>query len=245
MPSFVSTLVGPAGAPRPAALHARLDRLDQPALRLGAGRLRPAPDHAGLALLRAGADPRRRACSSLGLRTMRQRRARQPVAAARSAGSSLKAAVADRRRWRSSSATSTSAAACRGCSASSSLLVVVMNYAFTRTKWGRSMMAVGGNAEAARRAGINVRRIYISAFMLCSMFAALGGMLSAVAPRLGQPAGRHRRRQPQRHRRGGDRRHQPLRRARQRLVGAARDHRDPVDLQRADAAEPVARRCAT
>ena len=43
------------------------------------------------------------------------------------------------------------------------LLVVVMNYAFTRTKWGRSMFAVGGNREAARRAGINVRRIYISA----------------------------------------------------------------------------------
>ena len=60
------------------------------------------------------------------------------------------------------------------------LLVVVMQYAFTRTKWGRSMMAVGGNAEAARRAGINVRRIYTSAFMLCSMFAALGGVLSAA-----------------------------------------------------------------
>lgn len=59
-------------------------------------------------------------------------------------------------------------------------LVVIMNYAFTRTKWGRSMMAVGGNAEAARRAGINVRRIYLSAFALCSMFAAFGGVLSAA-----------------------------------------------------------------
>jgi D-xylose transport system permease protein len=59
------------------------------------------------------------------------------------------------------------------------LLVVVMNYAFTRTKWGRSMMAVGGNAEAARRAGINVGRIYMSAFVVCSMFASLGGILSA------------------------------------------------------------------
>ena len=59
------------------------------------------------------------------------------------------------------------------------LLVVIMNYAFTRTKWGRSMMAVGGNAEAARRAGIDVRRVYTSAFMACSMFAAVGGILSA------------------------------------------------------------------
>lgn len=59
------------------------------------------------------------------------------------------------------------------------LLVVAMNYALTRTKWGRSMFAVGGNSEAARRAGINVSRIRLSAFMLCSTLAALGGVLSA------------------------------------------------------------------
>ncbi|MBB3949037.1 sugar ABC transporter permease [Aureimonas jatrophae] len=60
------------------------------------------------------------------------------------------------------------------------LLVALMDYLFTRTQWGRSMMAVGGNREAARRAGINVRRIYLSAFVLCSTFAALGGILSAA-----------------------------------------------------------------
>ena len=60
------------------------------------------------------------------------------------------------------------------------LFVVVMNYAFTRTKWGRSLFAVGGNAEAARRSGINVRQIRLSAFMLCSAFAALGGVFSAA-----------------------------------------------------------------
>jgi D-xylose transport system permease protein len=59
-------------------------------------------------------------------------------------------------------------------------LCVVMNYALTRTKWGRSMMAVGGNREAARRAGINVRRIYLSAFMLCSTLAAAGGIMAAA-----------------------------------------------------------------
>ncbi|MBD9447230.1 MULTISPECIES: ABC transporter permease [unclassified Rhizobium] len=59
-------------------------------------------------------------------------------------------------------------------------LVVAMSYALTRTKWGRSMTAVGGNREAARRAGINVRLIYTSAFMLCSILAALGGVLSAA-----------------------------------------------------------------
>lgn len=46
------------------------------------------------------------------------------------------------------------------------VLVVLLNYALTRTQWGRQMRAVGGNREAARRAGINVRRVYVSAFML-------------------------------------------------------------------------------
>ncbi len=59
-------------------------------------------------------------------------------------------------------------------------LVVAMNYALKRTKWGRSMHAVGGNREAARRAGINVRYIYTTAFMLCSMLAATGGILAAA-----------------------------------------------------------------
>ncbi len=58
-------------------------------------------------------------------------------------------------------------------------LVVILNYALTKTQWGRSIFAVGGNREAARRSGINVRRIYLSAFMLCSTLAALGGILSA------------------------------------------------------------------
>jgi D-xylose transport system permease protein len=58
-------------------------------------------------------------------------------------------------------------------------LVVVMNYAFTRTQWGRSLFAIGGNVEAARRSGINVARVYISAFMLCSLLACVGGILGA------------------------------------------------------------------
>ena len=58
-------------------------------------------------------------------------------------------------------------------------LAVAMDYALKRTRWGRSMNAVGGNREAARRAGINVGAIYTSAFVLCASFAALGGVLSA------------------------------------------------------------------
>lgn len=59
------------------------------------------------------------------------------------------------------------------------LFVALLDYALTRTQWGRSMFAVGGNAEAARRSGINVQRIRMSAFMACSTLAALGGVFAA------------------------------------------------------------------
>jgi D-xylose transport system permease protein len=59
------------------------------------------------------------------------------------------------------------------------LLAVIGNYALTRTQWGRSVFAVGGNREAARRAGINVRRIYASTFIITSTLAAVGGLLAA------------------------------------------------------------------
>jgi simple sugar transport system permease protein/D-xylose transport system permease protein len=60
------------------------------------------------------------------------------------------------------------------------LLAATMHLALTRTQWGRSVYAVGGNAEAARRAGIRVNRIYVSVFVLCSTFAAVGGVLAAA-----------------------------------------------------------------
>ena len=59
-------------------------------------------------------------------------------------------------------------------------LVVVMDLAIRRTTWGRSVLAIGGNVEAARRAGIKVKRVYLSVFVLCSTFAALGGILGAA-----------------------------------------------------------------
>ncbi|HVY77706.1 MAG TPA: sugar ABC transporter permease [Solirubrobacterales bacterium] len=49
----------------------------------------------------------------------------------------------------------------------------------TRTVFGRHLFAVGGNAEAARRAGIGVDRIRVIAFTLCSSMAAVGGILAA------------------------------------------------------------------
>ncbi|MEU7002901.1 sugar ABC transporter permease [Nonomuraea sp. NPDC046570] len=59
-------------------------------------------------------------------------------------------------------------------------LVLVMHYLLTRTKWGRAVYAVGGNTEAARRSGINVKAVFTSAFVLCTTFAAVGGILAAA-----------------------------------------------------------------
>jgi D-xylose transport system permease protein len=49
----------------------------------------------------------------------------------------------------------------------------------TRTRFGRHIFAVGGNAEAARRAGIPIDRVRIACFMICSTMAAAGGILAA------------------------------------------------------------------
>ncbi|HEX2685907.1 MAG TPA: hypothetical protein VHN14_04785 [Kofleriaceae bacterium] len=57
--------------------------------------------------------------------------------------------------------------------------VVVMDFVLRRVRFGRMIYAIGGNAEAARRAGIPVMRVRIIVFMLASTFAAVGGILGA------------------------------------------------------------------
>ncbi len=58
------------------------------------------------------------------------------------------------------------------------LFVISFDFVTRHTKFGRHIYAVGGNAEAARRAGINVTRIRIIVFGLCSGLAACGGILA-------------------------------------------------------------------
>jgi D-xylose transport system permease protein len=57
--------------------------------------------------------------------------------------------------------------------------VLVFQYITTRTRFGRHIYAVGGNAEAARRAGISLTRVRIVCFTLCSGMAAIGGIMLA------------------------------------------------------------------
>ncbi|WFE23418.1 ABC transporter permease [Solwaraspora sp. WMMD937] len=59
------------------------------------------------------------------------------------------------------------------------VLLIFWTFVLRRTAYGRHIYAVGGNREAARRAGINVDRIRISAFMICSSMAAVGGIVAA------------------------------------------------------------------
>ena len=57
--------------------------------------------------------------------------------------------------------------------------VLLFQYITTKTSFGRHIFAVGGNAEAARRAGIKVQRIRIVVFMIASSMAAVGGIMAA------------------------------------------------------------------
>lgn len=61
------------------------------------------------------------------------------------------------------------------------ILVILLAGTFLlgNTAFGRHLYAVGGNAEAARRAGINVKRVRTIAFVICSSLAAVAGMLFA------------------------------------------------------------------
>ena len=59
------------------------------------------------------------------------------------------------------------------------VLMILCTIALTKTTWGRHLYATGGNAEAARRAGVDVVHMKVTAFILCSSFGAMGGILLA------------------------------------------------------------------
>jgi D-xylose transport system permease protein len=59
-------------------------------------------------------------------------------------------------------------------------MLIFWTYIAKRTTFGRHVYAVGGNPEAARRAGINVARVRIVCFMICSGMAGLGGVVLAA-----------------------------------------------------------------
>lgn len=54
-----------------------------------------------------------------------------------------------------------------------------LSFLLNRVAWGRWIVAIGGNAEAARKAGIPVRMVLFSVFIIASLFAAITGVLVA------------------------------------------------------------------
>ncbi|MFE3323734.1 sugar ABC transporter permease [Streptomyces sp. NPDC059176] len=70
------------------------------------------------------------------------------------------------------------------------LFVVVLNFVLRRTFYGRKIFSIGGGAEAARRAGINVVWLRITAFMMSGTLAAVGGLfLASRVAAVGQTSG--------------------------------------------------------
>ncbi|MFM7166394.1 MAG: ABC transporter permease [Planctomycetaceae bacterium] len=66
-------------------------------------------------------------------------------------------------------------------------LAIVATIVLTRTVWGRYLLALGRNEEAARFSGINTGRVTVMAYVICAVMAAVGGMLfsleySSVSP---------------------------------------------------------------
>ena len=68
------------------------------------------------------------------------------------------------------------------------IFFIIFAYILAKTKFGRSIFAIGGNAEAARLAGINANRVKTICYVMTSMFAALAGIILAARMNSGQPA---------------------------------------------------------
>lgn len=68
------------------------------------------------------------------------------------------------------------------------LLSVIAHYILKKTIYGRMVYAIGGNAETAKYAGINVKAITASVYILCGVMAALSGILTAARMGSGQPS---------------------------------------------------------
>ena len=58
-------------------------------------------------------------------------------------------------------------------------ITALVGWVTTSTPFGRSIFAVGGNAESARRVGLNVRRVRVAAFGIVGLMAAIGGIFGA------------------------------------------------------------------
>ena len=92
------------------------------------------------------------------------------------------------------------------------VLLVAGTFVLDRTRFGRHVYAVGGNREAARRAGIDVVRIRAAVFVIASALAAIGAIVYSSKVGFGLAERGWRQHAAVRGRRRGDRRHVAVRR---------------------------------
>ncbi len=60
------------------------------------------------------------------------------------------------------------------------IVAIIASVFFTKTVWGRHLLAVGRNEEAARYSGIRTERLLLLAYAVCSLLAGMGGILFAL-----------------------------------------------------------------
>ena len=65
---------------------------------------------------------------------------------------------------------------------------IIFGFILSKTRFGRSIYAIGGNESAARLAGLNPRRIVLLCFVMLGVMCAIGGIVFAARMNSGQPA---------------------------------------------------------
>lgn len=65
---------------------------------------------------------------------------------------------------------------------------IIFGFILSKTRFGRSIYAIGGNESAARLAGLNPRRIVLLCFVIMGVMCAIGGIVFAARMNSGQPA---------------------------------------------------------
>lgn len=68
------------------------------------------------------------------------------------------------------------------------IAIVIFGFILAKTKFGRSIYAIGGNKDAARLAGLNPERIVLICYVMMGILCALGGVVFAARMNSGQPA---------------------------------------------------------
>ena len=68
------------------------------------------------------------------------------------------------------------------------LALIIFGFILAKTRFGRSIYAIGGNADAARLAGLNPQKIILICYVAMGIFCAIGGSLFAARMNSGQPA---------------------------------------------------------